>query len=141
MANIFKVPRYTNTPVFVVTQEIYDTCAANTDYSGLNLIVGTNVDAQNILSQEQQKLFDTEASIFTICSVFVNGNDSTWREVMDTDPEETPCQVFNTITGQHIFANNKTEGAQVLQDVKNQYLVHNNLDVVIELDTLPTTKK
>jgi len=141
MANIFRVPRYSNTAVFVVTQEIYDTCSSNTDYSGLNLIVGTNTDAQNILSQEQQKLFDVDASIFTICSVFVNGNDSIWREVKDTDPEDTPCQIFNTVTGQHVFANNKTEGAQVLQDVKNQYLSFCNLDVVTQLDALPTTKK
>ena len=73
----------------------------------------------NVSTQKQADVLAYEAVRFSVCATFVNGNDTTWREVQDSDPEDTICQVFDTFTGQYTQCANKTE-AFALNDQKKQ---------------------
>lgn len=94
-------------------------------------------EAQNLLSQKRASLLVKEAVRFSICATFVDGNNTTWREVKDTDPEDTVCQVFDTLTGAYTQCINKTEAFALNEQKKQNFLASVLLDKVYELDVMP----
>jgi hypothetical protein len=98
-------------------------------------------EAEALLSQKQQDVLAYEAVRFSICATFVNGNDTVWREIQEADPEDTICQVFDTLTGQYTQVNNKTEAFVLNEQKKNQFLQSVCLDTVYELTEMPQPVK
>jgi hypothetical protein len=94
-------------------------------------------DAEALLTQVRAEVLEKEAGRFSICATFVNGNDTTWREVQDSDPEDTVCQVFDTLTGQYTQAVTKTEAYALNEQKKQELLISCGLDAVIELEEMP----
>lgn len=94
-------------------------------------------DAENLLLQKQQEVLMAEAVRFSVCATFVNGNDTTWREVLDSDPEDTICQVFDTCTGQYTQCSNKTEAFALNEQKKQEFLISIGLDKVYEVSEIP----
>lgn len=94
-------------------------------------------DAETLLAQRQQDILAYEAIRFSICATFVNGNDTTWREIQESDPEETICQVFDTFTGTYTQCNNKTEAYNLNKQKQQQFLASIGLDKVFELTEMP----
>ena len=91
------------------------------------------MDADAFLAQKQVDVLAYEAVRFSVCATFVNGNDTTWREVQDSDPEDTICQVFDTFTGQYTQCSNKTEAYALNEQKKQAFLVDCGLDIVKEV--------
>ena len=131
---IYQVNGYNNKPTFYVDQATHD---ANPNFSGGTLVVGTQADAQNVLSELQQKVLAYEAVRFSICATFVNGNDTTWREIQESDPEDTICQVFDTFTGQYTQCSNKTEAFALNKQKQQNFLASIGLDSIVELNEMP----
>lgn len=94
-------------------------------------------DADALLVTTQADVLVKEAVRFSVCATFVNGNDTTWREVQDSDPEETICQVFDTFTGTYTQCANKTEAFALNEQKKQAFLASVGLDKVIELTEMP----
>lgn len=95
------------------------------------------VEAETFLAQRQIDTLAYEAVRFSVCATFVNGNDTTWREVQDADPEDTICQVFDTFTGQYTQCPNKTEAFALNKKMKQQFLESIGLDKLYEVDEIP----
>ena len=95
-------------------------------------------DAQAFLKQKQKDVLAYEAVRFSVCATFVNGNDTTWREVQESDPEDTICQVFDTFTGTYTQCANKTEAFALNEQKKQAFLASVGLDKVYEVDSMPT---
>ena len=94
-------------------------------------------DAQTFLEQKQKDVLAYEAVRFSICATFVNGNDTVWREILATDPEDTICQVFDTFTGQYTECANKTEAYALNAEKQQAFLASVGLDKIIELTEMP----
>ena len=94
-------------------------------------------DAQSFLIQKQNDVLAYEAVRFSICATFVDGNNTTWREVQDSDPEETICQVFDTFTGQYTQCNTKSEAIALNKEKQKLFLQSVGLDKVYELTETP----
>ena len=94
-------------------------------------------DAEALLVQKQQDVLAYEAIRFSICATFVDGNNTIWREIQDSDPEDTICQVFNTFKGQYTEYPNKTTANAANVVIKQQFLVSAGLDKIIELTEIP----
>ena len=91
-------------------------------------------DAEILLAQKQKDVLAYEAIRFSICATFVDGNNTTWREIKDTDPEDTICQVFDTFTGSYTQVSNKTEAYALNEQKKQNFLLSVGLDKVYEAD-------
>lgn len=87
-------------------------------------------EAEALLAQKQADVLAYEAVRFSVCATFVNGNDTTWREVQDSDPEDTVCQVFDTFTGIYTQCANKTEAFALNDQKKQAFLASVLLDKV-----------
>lgn len=131
---IFKVNGYNEIPTFFVDQSTFD---SNQNYKLGNLVVGSKEDADSKLLDLQNLILSYEAVRFSICATFVNGDDTEWREIKESDPEETICQVLNHNTGQYTQCNNKTEAFILNEKMKQDFLVDFGIDKVIEQDALP----
>lgn len=94
-------------------------------------------EAEALLAQKQVDVLAYEAVRFSICATFVNGNDTTWRTIEDSDPEDTICQVFDTFTGTYTQVNNKTEAHALNAQKQQAFLASVGLDKVIELAEIP----
>ena len=94
-------------------------------------------EAEYLLLQTQKQVLEQEKSRFSICATFVNGNDTTWREVQESDPEDTICQVFDNFTGTYTQVANKTEAFALNEQKKQEFLVEAGLNKVIELNEMP----
>lgn len=94
-------------------------------------------DAEALLTQKQQDVLAYEALRFSICATFVNGNDTTWRAVEESDPENTTCQVFDTFTGKYVECSSKTEAYNLNRQKQQQFLESVGLDKVYEVDSIP----
>jgi PPE-repeat protein len=116
---------------YVADQATLD--AANAVNPNLKYVIGTQADAQTALTQKQADVLAYEAVRFSVCATFVDGNNSTWREVQSTDPEDTVCQVFNTYTGQYTQYPNKTEANATNSAIQLQFLTESGLDKLVEL--------
>lgn len=95
------------------------------------------VDAEALLIQKQQDILAYEAVRFSICATFVNGNDTTWREIQESDPEDTICQVFDTFTGTYTQCANKTEAYALNAQKQQEFLASVGLDKVEEMAQMP----
>jgi hypothetical protein len=95
------------------------------------------IDAEALLSQKQQDVLAYEAVRFSICATFVNGNDTTWREIQESDPEDTICQVFDHTVGTYTQVSNKTEAYALNEQRKQEFLLSLGLDKVNELTAIP----
>ena len=96
-------------------------------------------EAEALLAQKQADVLAYEAVRFSVCATFVNGNDTTWREVQESDPEDTVCQVFDTFTGQYTQCANKTEAYALNNQKQQEFLAYIGLDKVYELEVMPGT--
>ena len=96
--------------------------------------LNAKTDAEAFLAQKQIDVLAYEAVRFSICATFINGNDTTWREIQDSDPEDTICQVFDTFTGSYTQVNSKTEAYQLNEQKKQNFLLSVGLDKVYETD-------
>jgi hypothetical protein len=94
-------------------------------------------DAELFLAQKQIEILENEAVRFSICATFINGNDTTWREVQESDPENTICQVFDTFTGEYTQVNSKTEAYALNEQKKQNFLAMFGLDKLVEVDEIP----
>jgi hypothetical protein len=94
-------------------------------------------DAEALLAQKQTDVLAYESVRFSICATFVNGNDTTWREVQESDPEDTICQVFDTFTGTYTECANKTEAYALNSQKQQAFLASVGLDKVYELEQMP----
>lgn len=94
-------------------------------------------DAEALLAQKQQDVLAYEAVRFSICATFVDGNNTTWREVQESDPEDIICQVFDTFTGQYTQVQNKADAHALNNEKKQAFLASIGLDKVIELAEMP----
>lgn len=95
------------------------------------------VEAEALLMQTQKQAILAEAARFSICATFVDGNNTVWREVLDSDPEDTICQVFDTFTGQYTECANKTEAYELNKRKEEAFLAASFLDKVYEVQTIP----
>lgn len=89
-------------------------------------------EAEDFLAEKQKDILSYEAMRFSICATFVNGNDTVWREVLPSDPEDTICQVFDSMTGQYTQVSNKTEAYALNEQKKQAFLTVIRLDKVYE---------
>lgn len=122
---------------------IYQVNGYNTESIYFDEATNSNAktDAELFLAQKQVDVLAYEAVRFSICSTFVDGNNTTWREIQDSDPEDTICQVFDTFTGQYTQVSNKTEAYALNEEKKQQFLASIGLDKVIELTEMPKQLK
>ncbi len=131
---IFLVGSFNALPSFFVDQ---DTCEKNPDYKNGVLIVGTLENAQTHLENSRKQVLESESLRFSICSTFVDGNHTTWRAVLESDPEDTKCQVLNIFTGKYDFYPTKTEAINANKELQEEFLKQCGLDEVKTLDELP----
>lgn len=131
---IYSLNSYGENPIYFVEQAIYD---ANPNYKLATLVVGTKADAEIALINMQTKVLNAEASRFSVCATFVEGNNTIWREVQDSDVEDTICQVFDTFTGTYTQVNNKTEAYELNEQKKQNFLIYYGLDKIYNIDNLP----
>jgi len=95
------------------------------------------VEAEALLAQVRIEVLEREATRFSICATFVNGNDTIWRELQDSDPENTICQVFDTLSGSYTQVSNKTEAYVLNEQKKQNFLVSCGLGAIVELEEMP----
>jgi hypothetical protein len=118
---IYKVNAYNELPTY---------------FDGANNL-NAKIDAENLLAERRAALLISEAVRFSMCATFVSGNDTTWRELKDTDPEDTICQVFDTLTGKYTEVPNKTAAYALNEANKESFLKSVYLDQVYELAEMP----
>jgi hypothetical protein len=118
---------------------IYKVFGYNTDSTYFDEAINVNAkaEAEIYLKQRQSEVLAIETSRFSICATFVDGNNTTWREVLDSDPEDTVCQVFDTFTGQYTECANKTEAHNLNKQKEEAFLKSIFLDKVYEVQTMP----
>jgi hypothetical protein len=95
-------------------------------------------DAEALLAKVRADVLQKEAGRFSICATFVNGNNTTWREVQESDPEDTVCQVFDTFTGTYTQVDTKTEARALNEQKKQEFLTSSSLISVLELEKMPS---
>ena len=132
---IYKISGYNSLPTYYVDQDTHDN---HTDFKIGVLIVGTLDDANAALLNIRKQILENEATRFSVCATFTDGDHSIWRLVIDPDPEDTECQVFNTFTGKYDYYTTKTEAIAANESLKNDFLKQHGLDEVKILDGLPT---
>lgn len=110
---------------------------ANPVYFDESTNANAKADADALLAQTQQDVLAQESVRFSVCATFVNGNDVVWRNVEETDPEETTCKVFDTFTGQYTEVANKTDAYALNAQKQQEFLAVAGLDQVIELEEMP----
>lgn len=122
---------------------IYQVYGYNVDPTYFDEVNNSNAkaDAEALLTQKQKDVLEYEAVRFSICATFVEGNNTTWREIKDTDPEDTICQVFDTFTGTYKQVNSKTEAYALNKIMQNNFLASIKLDKVYELETMPVPEQ
>lgn len=98
-------------------------------------------EADAYLIQKQSEALVSQAFRFSICATFVDGNDTVWRSILETDPEETVCQVFDHTTGTYTECNSKTEAFALNEQKKQEFLASIGIDKVYELDAIPEEVK
>lgn len=95
-------------------------------------------DAEAFLKEKREEALSKEAVRFSICATFVNGMDTTWRVIEESDPEDTVCQVFDHVVGVYTEVPNKTEAIALNEQRKQEFLASIALDRVFDLTELPT---
>lgn len=118
---------------------IYKVFGYNTEPTYFDEQVNPNAkaEAEVLLAQKQSEVLTIEEARFSICATFVEGSNTTWRVIADTDPEDTICQVFDTFTGRYTECANKTEANALNEKKKEAFLKSNFLDKVYEVEIMP----
>lgn len=98
-------------------------------------------EAEYLLLQTQKQVLEQEKSRFSICATFVDGSNTVWREVLDSDLEDTVCQVFDTFTGQYTECANKTEAFALNEEKKLNFLKTVFLDKIYEVESIPVIEQ
>ena len=118
---IYKVNGYITGPVYFDESKVAD----------------AKTQADILLESNRTQALISEASRFSICATFVDGQNTTWREIQESDPEDTVCQVFNHLTGTYTEVLSKTDAIKLNTELKEQYLTDIGLDKVEQLDSMP----
>ena len=121
---------------FVPDQATADTAGVNNPNIG-SATIGTEADAQTKLAQNQTEFLAQNAVRFSICLEVVDGNDTTWREALDTDADIGIYKVFNTFTGQYTEYPTLTQAKAANESLKQEVLVSVGLGAVTKVDALP----
>mgnify|MGYP006276628375 CR=1 FL=1 len=88
------------------------------------------IAAANYLIQEKNR--------FSIAHTVVDGNDTVWREVNDSDPEEGDYKCFVHYTGQYETYQTLSAAKARVEELKKQLIVESFLDQIFELAEIPT---
>lgn len=139
--SIYQVNGYNEAPTFYVPDTTFLVNVAPNNPYIKAVLVGTEQDAQVELVNRQKNVILQETVRFSVCATFVEGDNSVWREVLDSDPEDTVCKVFNAFTGQYISYSTKTEANAANEQMKQQFLATIGMDSVKTLDALPEYKQ
>lgn len=102
-----------------------------------NQNANAKAEAEALLAQRREALLLQESYRFSVCATFVNGGNTTWRAVEDSDPEDTVCQVFDTFTGRYTECQNKSEALALNEQKKQAFIESVRMDRVIELAEMP----
>ena len=94
-------------------------------------------DAEALLTKVRAEVLEKEAIRFSICATFVSGNETTLREIQESDPEDSESQVFDTLSGSYTQVATKTEAYTLNEQKKQNFLTSCGLDVVVELEEMP----
>lgn len=97
-------------------------------------------EAEVLLTQRREQVLIQESVRFSICAMFVDGANTTWRELNEEDPEDTVCQVFDHLLGEYEEAPNKTAAYQLNEQRKQEFLASIKLDKVYEHETMPSNQ-
>jgi len=95
-------------------------------------------EAESLLAQRKEQILIQEAVRFSICATFVEGSNTTWRELNEQDPEDTVCQVFDHLLGEYEEVPNKTTAYQLNEQRRQEFLTSIRLDKVYEYETMPS---
>jgi hypothetical protein len=98
--------------------------------------VNAKAEAEVLLAQKQAEVLTIEEARFSICATFVDGSNTTWRAILDSDPEDTVCQVFDTFVGRYTECANKTEAYALNEKKKEAFLKDISLDKVYEVEAV-----
>lgn len=94
-------------------------------------------EAEALLAQVRAEVLARETERFSICASFVDGENSVWRALLEDDPEDTTCHVFDTLTGAYTQVATKTEAYAINEQKKQNFLNSCGLDAVVELEEMP----
>lgn len=129
----YKVNGFDGTQTYFVSDEAELLALQANKFLRGTFLLGTKEDAEAFLAEKQAEILSKEAARFSVCATFVNGFDHVWREVRDDDPEDTVCQVFDTIVGQYTQAASKPEAYKLNEEKKKQFLDSIGMGAVIEI--------
>ena len=104
-----------------------------------NCVVGSYEDAVARQKQIADEYLIQENHRFTVAKETVTEGNVIWEPVenIETETHDGSYQVFNTITGLHEKAETKIEALNILDRIKNEFIVFNGLDSVEILEKLP----
>lgn len=102
-------------------------------------VVGTKEQAQARQKEIADQYLEIEKHRFSINKEIPNGDHTVWTAVDDlsTETHDGAYQVFNTVLGSYERANNKEEAVELLNKVKNDFIVFCGLSDVTELEKIP----
>lgn len=137
---IFEIKKFNSFSDYIVDdQSIIDSSLDNPFIGSIK--IGTEQEANELLAINRQATLESEKLRFSIALTIVDGNDTTWREMIDSDEEDYLYQVFNNLTGQYKPCSTKTEALQENELRKQEFLVSVGLDSIKTVDALPNFKK
>lgn len=133
---IYQVNQFNSEPIYFA-----DSATIETAPIGITTRVGTQTDAENLLTQTQSQVLIQEAIRFSICANFEVPGGVVWRNLEPTDPDNTVCQVFNTFTGTYTEYQTVTEANAANKALQQEFLSSVNLDSIKVLDAWPEPPK
>jgi hypothetical protein len=137
---IFEIKKFNSYSDYIVDDQAIIDAAIDNPFIG-SIKIGTEQDALDLLAINQQSALEIEKIRFSITLTIVNGTDTTWREMIDSDPEDNLYKVFNFATGQYKDCSTKTEALQENDLRKQEFLNSVGLDNIIIVESLPKFKK
>lgn len=138
---IYMVHDVVNVPVFVCTdQSSMDmVLAEGTDEK---CIIGTQDDANNLLSLHQTYFLESRSSLFHVHKEESVPGGYQWNQVdLNKEPDNTDCiyQVFEPIDGRYIQAIGLTEAKNTVLQVQQENFLRHGLDSVKIFESWPMT--
>ena len=100
--------------------------------------VNSKESAEALLAQRQAKALQAEELSFSICTIFTDGENQTWKKTSDSDPEDMMYQVFDVYTGTYTQVHGKTAAFALNEQKKQNLLAAIKLDKVYELEQMPS---
>jgi len=95
-------------------------------------VFDTEAEAQAALPVAQAAFLEREGYRFSMVVVVVDGNNTTWRNAVESDADDGDYRVFNQWTGQHEPVSTKAAAQARVQELKAAFLVEAGLDKVYE---------